>query len=118
MPKIAIQDGPHLVPNAPQHAALNELDKNSSLEEEIGAMLGVMRDLYTNQPDVIIFTCMALMARCTELHVQLVRVERLEQSASKVRTMQLRPLMELIDFTFKAASRLVEIARQEVELSR
>lgn len=106
------------MPNAVQHLGIENLKRDASLEEEIGAMLGVMGSLYTQQPDVILVTCMALMARCTELHVQLVRVEQIEKSASKVRTMQLRPLMELIDFTFKAASRLVEINRQEVELSR
>lgn len=118
MAKLPVQDGPHLVPNAVQHAPLLSVSRDSSIEDEIDAMLDVMSNMYQQQPDVIIHTCMALMARCTELHVQLVRVEQLEGRATKVRTMQLRPLMEMLDFTFKGASRLVEIYRQEVELSR
>ena len=122
MPQIKvsdIQDGPHLVPDVASHHYITDLTENSSLEEEIMAMVQTVRSVVdTHQPDVVMQTCMSLMARCTELHIQLVRVEKTTDVAKKVRTMQLRPLMENIDFTFKVASRLVEVARQEVELSR
>lgn len=116
--KVVVQDGPHVVPNAPSHSIVAGLPLDASLQEELDAMLEVLTGIHVEQPDVIMVTCMAFMARCTELHVQLVRVESREGRALKVRTMQLRPVMELIDFTFKAASRLIEVHRQDMELSR
>lgn len=78
----------------------------------------VRRVVESHQPDIIMQTCMVLQARCTELQIELFRIEQLDERAKKIRTMQLRPLMENIDFTFKVASRLVEVARQEMDLSR
>lgn len=89
-----------------------------TLYEEVEAMVHTIQDVVHEQPDVVMTTCMALMARCTEIWIQLLRVEASERRAKAFRTMQLQKIMDLIDFEFKGASRLIEVARQEVELSR
>jgi hypothetical protein len=89
-----------------------------NLYEEVEAMIHTIQSVMDAQPDVIMTTCMALMARCTEIWIQLLHVEKTERKAKAFRTMQLQKIMDLIDFEFKGASRLIEVARQEVELSR
>jgi len=89
-----------------------------SLYEEVEAMISTMQDVVDDTPDIMIKTSMALMARCTEIWIQLLRVETVDRKAKAFRTMQLAKIMELIDFEYKGASRLIEVARQEVELSR
>jgi hypothetical protein len=89
-----------------------------TLYHEVEAMVQTIQSVVEEQPDVIMTTCMALMARCTEIWIQLLRVEPVERRAKTFRTMQLQKIMDLIDFEFKGASRLIEVARQEVELSR
>lgn len=81
-------------------------------------MIADIKDLSLDLPDEVIRTCTALMARCTELHVQLIRVEGTNRHYRGFRTQELTPVMELIEFTYRSASRLIEIRRQDVELSR
>lgn len=94
------------------------LPHTASLEEELDNMLKTVGELDASQPDVIISTCMSLMARCTEIYLDLVRLEGSHRKAKFIRTMQLQKLMDLLDFQFKGASRLVEVARQELDTVR
>jgi len=97
---------------------LSSLSEHSTLEEEIDAIIKVMRDLHMQDPETMLTSCMALMARATEIHVGLIRMEANMRKAKAFRTMQLAKVIELIEFEFKAASRLVEVRRQEIELSK
>lgn len=89
-----------------------------SLYEEVEVMVLTIQSVIESSPDVVMTTCMALMARCTEIWINLLRIEPTDRKAKAFRTMQLQKVMDLIDFEFKGASRLIEVARQEVELSR
>lgn len=90
----------------------------ADLYEEVEEMISTMQDVVEDTPDIMIKTSMALMARCTEIWIQLLRVEQVDRRAKAFRTLQLQKIMELIDFEYKGASRLIEVARQEVDLSR
>lgn len=81
-------------------------------------MVSDIKGLTLDLPDEVIQMCAALMARCTELHMQIVRVEGSSRHLRWLRTQQLTQVMELIEFTYRAASRLVEIRRQDTELAR
>lgn len=114
MPKLRVKD-----PSPPSGDQLvAELAPDASLEEEMDAMVASLRLLDAAAPDMIMANCMALMARCTEIYLQLVRIEGFHRRARVFRTTQLQPVMDLIDFEFKGASRLIEVRRQEVELSK
>jgi precorrin-6B methylase 2 len=89
------------------------------LEQELDAMVSDLQGLVDSMlPDEVIQACAAMMARCTEIHMNIVRVEGKNRHLRWVRTQQLTKVMELIEFTYKAASRIVEIRRQDTELSR
>lgn len=111
-------DGDHLAPSDRATKAVLGLPDAPELEEELDAMLADIRDQDLELPDEVIRMCSGYMARCTELHVQIVRVEGRSRSLKWVRTQQLVKVMELIEFTYRAASRIVEIRRQDTELSR
>jgi hypothetical protein len=96
---------------------ITDLKPEASIQEELDAMMKALKGMVTEQPDVIIASCMGLMARCTEIKVNLIRLEP-QRWAKYLRISQLQPIMELIEFTYKGASRLVEIARLDVELSK
>lgn len=90
-----------------------------SWSDEIEAMVQTLQSIdYTNNPDVVLTACMSFMARCTEMWVQILRVEARDRRAKSFRTMQLQKVMDLIEFEFRGASRLIEVRRQDVELSR
>lgn len=118
MPKLQVNDGPHLVPNVTAHINITTLDATSTIEDELSAMVRTLVEMDGHTPDVFMSTCMALMARCTELWLQLVRIEGRHRKAKAIRTMQLQRVMDLIDFESKSASRLIEVRRQEIELSK
>ncbi len=92
--------------------------KVASLFDEVEAMVSTIIESTESTPDVVVKVCMGLMGRCTEIWIQLIRIEAQDRKAKAFRTLQLQKVMDLIEFEFKAASRLVEVARQEVELSR
>jgi len=92
--------------------------EGDSLEDEVIAMVSSIQTLDFNQADVVMATCMGYMARCTEIWLQLLRIEGTHRKAKTFRVMHLQKVMDLIEFEYKAASRLIEVRRQEVELSR
>jgi len=104
--------------HANNDATVAPVNQQFGLYDEVEAMIHTIQGSVDSTPDVMMKACMGLMARCTEIWVQLVRVEATDRKAKSFRTMQLQKVMDLIDFEFKGASRLIEVARQEVELSR
>lgn len=95
---------------------LVEAPFKGSLEDELDFMVGRLRDLISiGDPAEILMVCMSYMARCTELSLQLVRVEHENRKARYFRTSQLSRVMDLIDFEYRGASRMVELRRQELD---
>ena len=113
MVKLQVKEEPSSLP-----PELVEVGRDVTLEDEIMAMVVTIRNLEDAMPDVIMSTCMGYMARCTEIHLQIIRVEGNNRKLKTFRVTQLAKVMELIEFEFKGASRLIEVRRQDVELSR
>lgn len=114
----ANDDGPHLAPPAQFHVATSNLSYTSSTEDELDAMVKDLISIDIDFPIDVLRLCQSLMARCTEIHLNLVRIEGSDRGAKFIRTQQLAKVMTLIDFSYKAASRAVEVRRQDVELSK
>lgn len=108
----------HLAPSEEATRAVLNLPDNPELEQELDSMLSDLKEANMDLPDEVIQMCAAYMARCTELHVNIIRIEGRNRDLKWLRTQQLGKVMELIEFTYKAASRIVEIRRQDAELSR
>ena len=111
-------DGPHLAPSEAATVSVIGLPDAPELERELDAMVADIKDLDLDLPDEVIRVCTAYMARCTELHMTLIRAEGRSRQLRWVRTQQLTKVMDLIEFTYKASSRIIELRRQDVELSR
>lgn len=114
-----MNDGSPIVPNVAAHDSVTNLPFGASAEEELDAMITSLRAIdASSAPDILLSTCMAFQARCTELYVQLVRIEATHRKAKVFRVTQLQKLMDLLEFEFRGASRLIEVRRQEMELSK
>jgi hypothetical protein len=94
------------------------LTPQATLEEELDEMVAAIMSCDADRPDQALMLSMALMARCTEIYLQMVRIENDHRKAKVFRTMQLQKVMDLIEFYSRGASRLIEVRRQDVELSR
>jgi hypothetical protein len=114
---LQVNESPVLVANGADQL-IAQLAPDASLEEELDSMVAALKLLDASAPDQIMSICMASMARCTEIYLQLVRIEGVHRKARVFRTTQLQKVMDLLDFEFKGASRLIEVRRQEVELTR
>lgn len=120
MPILRANEQTHIVPDIAAHAPVTELETNADLEQELDAIVRSLQDMLSTgtPPDVLMASCMAYQARLTELHLQLIRIEARVRRARQVRTQQLAKVMDLVEFTYRGASRLIELRRQEIELSR
>ncbi len=97
---------------------MNNADVIKGYSKEIKDILTTVVDLPMDAPGILLEQCMGWMARCTQIHVDLSHMELRDRSAKIVRTLELKPVMDLIEFIFKGASRLTEIRRQELDMSR
>jgi hypothetical protein len=89
-----------------------------SLDEELDSILSTLSNMHTMDLGVQMETYMGLMARCTEIKVVCLEHEGRNRQLKVIRTQKVQPIMELIEFLWRGASRLVELRRMEVELSR
>jgi len=99
-------------------AAPGHLGTREDIQEELDGIARAIRQFHIKQPDQVMRECSAYGARLTELAVLLYRVEGKDRQYTRIRTMQVARFIEEIDRQFKTASRLVEIQRQDLELSR
>jgi hypothetical protein len=120
MPILQANDSMHIVPEVPAHDVVRDLDSSAGLEDELDAMVESLYEMVkvAVTPDILMASCMAYQARCTEIYLQLIRIEARVRKARQFRTQQLQKVMDLIEFTYRGASRLIEIRRQEIELTR
>lgn len=106
-----------LVPEVAQQLAWGVLVSREAVEEEIDLMLRTVRTFWELEPDQVMRTIAALSARGTELCVHLHRLEG-RREWKQVRTMQVERLLSELDRQFKVASRMLEVRRQDLEMTR
>ncbi len=95
-----------------------ELTKLEEYQEELEGIVDTLTSLDMAQVGPLLQACMGLMGRCTEMHIELTYMELTDRKAKVLRTLYLKPVMDLIEFLFKGGSRLTEVYRQEMELSK
>lgn len=117
MPVLQVKD-PNGVTALRSSDSTDLIPPGLDVSDELDVMVQMLKRLNTDRPDVIMSTCMSLMARCTELHLQLFRAEMGNRRNKVIRTMELEKVIDLVEFMFRGASRIVEIRRQDTELSR
>lgn len=98
--------------------APGQLGTRSEIEKELDLIAAVIRSWYSQPPDKVMRECGACTARLSELEVLLHRVEAGNRQYTRIRTQQVDRFLAECDRQFKVASRLVEVQRQDIDLSR
>jgi hypothetical protein len=132
MPKAVLEDDrlysvadlaePDEIPLTPMGMAVlspsGYLGTRAEIERELDGMAYAVRSFALKQPDQVMRECAAYSARLTELAVLLHRVESLDRQYTRIRTQQVERWLTELERQFKVASRLVEVARHDLELMR
>lgn len=106
-----------LVPEIVAEFSRGELISREHVEDEIDLMLRTIREFWNMEPDQVLLAISAIGARATEVGIHLHRLERKSSTWKQLRTMQIdKILLELIS-QFKVHSRIVELRRQDIQLS-
>ena len=93
------------------------LGTRTQIQDELDQMAVQIRAFHLKQPDQVLRECSAYTARLTELCVLLHRVESTDRQYTRVRTQQVERWLAELDRQFKMASRLIEVMRQDLQLS-
>ena len=94
------------------------LGSKRQLQVELDSIAAAVRMFFYTSPDQVMRECAAYTARITEMCVLLHRVESTDRQFTRVRTMQCQKWIEELDRQFKTASRMIEVMRQDLEMSR
>lgn len=94
------------------------LGTRSEIEKELDLIAAVIRTFHRLQSDQVLRLCSGYSARLTEMQVLLHRVESTDRQYTRIRTQQVERYLAELDRQWKTASRLVEVMRQDLELSR
>lgn len=89
-----------------------------TLDDELNSILQALQDIHQQDLGFQMETYMGLMARCTGIKVYCLEREGRDRKLKVMRTQKLQPIIDLIEFLWRGASRLVEMRRIEVELSK
>lgn len=93
------------------------LGDRNAIQDELDEMASIIKQFHEMHSDQVLRFCSAYTARLTELCVLLHRAESEDRQYFRVRTQQVERWLADLDRQFKIASRLVEIARQDIQLS-
>lgn len=99
-------------------APAGHLGTRDEIEKELDLIAAAIRAFWRKQPDQVMRESAGYTARLTELAVLLHRVEAGNRQYTRIRTQQVERFIAECDRQFKVASRLVEVMRQDLELSR
>lgn len=86
------------------------------VRDELDRMQMALHRLYTLEPDFAMRHLIAFSTRLTELERLLFRLEIRDRQYTKLRTMDVQPLLAEIDRQFKIHSRLLEARAQDLAL--
>lgn len=94
------------------------LGDRAEIEKELDLIAAVIRTFHRKSPDRVMRECGGYSARLTEMAVLLHRIEGSNRQYTRIRTQQVERFLAELDRQFKTASRLIEVARQDIDLMR
>jgi hypothetical protein len=109
------EPGSHLALVAPLRDA-GALGTREDIEAELDDIIAAIRTFSVKAPDQVLREVAAYSARLTELCVLLHRVESYDRQYTRIRTQQVERFLAELDRQFRVASRLIEVARQDIAL--
>lgn len=108
----------NMVPEIVAQLSMDILSTRELVEEEIDLMLRTMRRFWEMEPDQVLLLVSALGARATEMSVHLHRLDTKYREWKQIRTMQVDKLLLELERQFKIHSRMIEVRRQDLEMTR
>jgi hypothetical protein len=93
------------------------LGERKDVEAELDLIAASIRTFHRLQPDQVLRYCAGYTARLTEMTVLLHRAESRGREYTRLRTQQVAKYIDELDRQWKTASRLVEVMRQDLQLS-
>lgn len=94
------------------------LGPREEIEKELDLIAAAIRSFTRKPPDQVLRECSGYSARLTEMAVLLHRVEGASRQYTRIRTQQVERFLAELDRQWKTASRLIEVQRQDIELTR
>jgi hypothetical protein len=89
----------------------------AAIQSELDGITASIRMFHVKPPDQVLRMCSAYTARLSELAVLLNRNLGQNRALLKVRTQQVDRIIDELDRQWKTASRLIEVQRQDIQLS-
>jgi hypothetical protein len=111
LPLSALPEAVRLMEHIP-----SSLGSPEDVQDEVTVMAALIRGFATMEPDEALQSIGALSARCTELCIELHRVEGSDRRYRQMRTMQVQRLIDELERQTRLHSRLIEMRRQDLEL--
>jgi hypothetical protein len=106
-----------LVPDVAANLSSGVLESKDKVQAEIDYCLSRLRELWAMEPDQAMLTLSAISARLSEMCVHLFRVEG-RREWKQVRTQEAERALAECDRQWKTASRMLEVRRQDLDMSR
>lgn len=94
------------------------LGDKPEVEKELDLIAAAIRVFHRKPADAVMRECSAYTARLTELCVLLHRREAESRHWTRVRTQQVQRFLDELDRQWKTASRLIEVQRQDIAVTR
>ena len=94
------------------------LGSREQIERELDLIAAAIRTFFMKPADQVLRECSAYTARLTELAVLLHRAEPQSRQYTRIRTQQVERFLAELDRQWKTASRLIEVMRQDIEVTR
>jgi hypothetical protein len=85
---------------------------------ELRGIKAAIRTWYDKQPDQVLREASAYSARLTELWTELRLLETNDREYTRLRTMQVNPVLDEIDRQYRFAASRIAMARQDIDMSR
>lgn len=100
-------------------APTGTLGDRTQVERELDLIAASIRTFHRLRPDQVLRYCAGYTARLTEMHVLLHRVESTAsgRAYTRLRTQQVDKYLEELERQWKTASRLIEVMRQDLQMS-
>lgn len=92
------------------------LGTRAEVQQELDGIAASVRAFYAKPPDEVMRECSAYTARLTELCVLLARFEGTDRQYHRLRTQQVERWLAELDRQYKAASRQIEVQRQDLAM--
>lgn len=94
------------------------VDTRAGVLLELAGIKAAIRTWHRKQPDEVLSEASAYSARLTEMWTELQILEAHDRQWTRLRTMQVTPVLEEVDRQFKMNQSRIAIMRQDIDLSR